>query len=100
MDDTPHTADDRVPPGQYVTDKWPVLSYGPTPEVDLSRWWLRIFGSVATDRALSWEDLQALERTDLIADFHCVTRFSTLDNPWSGFATRRILELADVAVRL
>ena len=91
MDDRPRRGADRVPPGQYTTDKWPVLSAGPTPDVDLSNYQLRLFGRVSAPAALSWEQLQALPRKEVTADFHCVTRFSTLDNPWSGFRTRDVL---------
>lgn len=91
MDDSPRRGDDRVPPGQYVTKKWPVLSVGDTPEVDLAGFELRLFGLVEAERTFDWQALQSLPRREVTADFHCVTRFSTLDNPWSGFATRDVL---------
>ncbi|MYA06620.1 MAG: sulfite oxidase-like oxidoreductase [Holophagales bacterium] len=91
MDDSPRRGDDRVPPGQYVTKKWPVLSVGDTPEVDLAGFELRLFGRVEAGHAFDWQALQSLPRREVTADFHCVTRFSTLDNRWSGFATRDVL---------
>ncbi|HKI05031.1 MAG TPA: sulfite oxidase-like oxidoreductase [Thermoanaerobaculia bacterium] len=91
MDDSIRTGDDRVPPGQYVTDKWPVLSYGDTPRIALEKWTLRIFGLVREERILSWKELQALPRVRVTADFHCVTRFSTLDNGWEGVSTRELI---------
>ena len=91
MDDSPRRGDDRIPPGQYVTKKWPVLSVGDTPEVDVAGFELRLFGRVETERAFDWRALQSLPRHEVTADFHCVTRFSTLDNPWSGFSTRDVL---------
>ncbi len=91
MDDSPRRGDDRVPPGQHVTKKWPVLSVGETPDVDLAGFKLRLFGRVEAERTFDWQALQSLPRRDVTADFHCVTRFSTLDNPWSGFATRDVL---------
>ncbi len=91
MDDSIRNGEGRIPPGQYVSKKWPVLTFGATPEVDLETFELRIFGLVEAERAWSWRELQALPRFEVTADFHCVTRFSTLDNPWSGFATREIL---------
>ena len=91
MDDSPRRGDDRIPPGQYVTKKWPVLSVGDTPDVDLAGFELRLFGLVEAERAFDWQALQSLPRREVTADFHCVTRFSTLDNPWSGFATRHVL---------
>ena len=91
MSDAPHRGDDRVPPGQYVTKKWPVLSCDDTPEVDTAGFALRLFGRVEAEHTFDWQALQALPRRKVVADFHCVTRFSTLDNPWSGFSTRDVL---------
>jgi DMSO/TMAO reductase YedYZ molybdopterin-dependent catalytic subunit len=91
MNDAPHTGDDRIPPGQYATNKWPVLSYGDTPDIAPESWKLRLFGLVEAEKTLSWPELQALPRVRVTADFHCVTRFSTLDNGWEGFATREVL---------
>lgn len=91
MDDSIRDGDQRVPSGQYVTDKWPVLTYGPTPEVDLATFRLRLFGAVEGGIELDWAALGSLPRSEVTADFHCVTRFSTLDNPWSGFSTRDVL---------
>ena len=97
MDDAPKTDNTRVPPGQFVTAKWPVLTHGPTPDVDLSSFALQIFGEVTEEVSLSWEVLQSLPRISVTADFHCVTRFSTLDNAWSGFSTRRLLGLVGLS---
>lgn len=91
MDDSIRTGDARVPPGQYVTDKWPVLTYGSTPRIRPEEWELRVFGLVEEEVVLPWERFQALPRVRVTADFHCVTRFSTLDNPWEGVATREVL---------
>ena len=88
---------DRIPPGQYATQKWPVLTYGPVPRVDLEAWRLRLTGQVEAEASLTWSELQSMPRLDVTADFHCVTRFSTLDNRWSGISTREIL--SRVAVR-
>ncbi|HEV2853103.1 MAG TPA: sulfite oxidase-like oxidoreductase [Thermoanaerobaculia bacterium] len=91
MDDSIRTGKDRVPPGQYVTNKWPVLTYGHTPSIQPEKWTLRIFGLVDGETTLSWKELQALPRARVTADFHCVTRFSTLDNGWEGIATREVI---------
>jgi DMSO/TMAO reductase YedYZ molybdopterin-dependent catalytic subunit len=96
MNDAPHTGGDRVPPGQYVTEKWPVLTYGRTPQVDTAKWTLKLSGLVAAERTLSWKEFQALPRERITADFHCVTRFSTLDNGWEGIATREVLAQVEV----
>ena len=91
MDDRIRIGDDRVPPGQYVTDKWPVLTYGDTPEIEPESWSVLLFGRVAEEVTLTWEQFQALPRVRVNADFHCVTRFSTLDNVWEGVSTREVL---------
>jgi DMSO/TMAO reductase YedYZ molybdopterin-dependent catalytic subunit len=91
MNDAPHTGPDRVPPGQYTTDKWPVLTYGSTPRIDPAKWTFRISGLVAAERVFSWQEFQALPRVRITADFHCVTRFSTLDNVWEGVASFELL---------
>lgn len=91
MDDRIRTGDERIPPGQYVAKKWPVLTHGETPRVELDRFELRVFGLVASEVRWSWQEYQQLPRVEVLADFHCVTRFSTLDNPWRGVATRELL---------
>ena len=96
MNDQPRRGQNRVPPGQYVTDKWPVLTYGDTPRVRPEEWSLRIFGLVRQPAEWDWEAFQALPRLEVQADFHCVTRFSTLDNPWAGVATRELIRHVEV----
>jgi DMSO/TMAO reductase YedYZ molybdopterin-dependent catalytic subunit len=96
MDDSIRAGKDRVPPGQYVTDKWPVLTYGDTPEVEPEEWTFGIAGLVKEKRIFSWRDFQSLPRVAITADFHCVTRFSTLDNGWEGVSTRELLRHVEV----
>jgi DMSO/TMAO reductase YedYZ molybdopterin-dependent catalytic subunit len=81
----------RVPPGQTLTAKWPVLTYGLTPRVDLARWTFRCFGLVETEITWTWSDFQKLPRVRLVSDVHCVTRWSKLDNEWEGVHIREIL---------
>lgn len=81
-EDDPNRA--RVPPGQYLTRGFPVLTYGQTPEVTSETWRLRIWGEVAEERLLRWDDLMALPQHRITADFHCVTRWSKLDVTWTG----------------
>lgn len=90
MDDRIRSASERLPPGQYATEKWPVLTYGPTPSVALAPYRLRISGAVTEALEWTWPQLQELPRIEVVADFHCVTRFSTLDNRWGGFSTREL----------
>lgn len=88
------TDPDRVPPGQVVTQKWPVLHYGGVPRIDLAKWDLRIFGQVENPLTFTWEGLQELPRAEVHCDIHCVTRWSRLDNTFSGVPFREIYERA------
>ncbi|MFN7941789.1 MAG: sulfite oxidase-like oxidoreductase [Thermoanaerobaculia bacterium] len=97
MEDRPKSGAARVPPGQYVTAKWPVLTHGPTPTFDPAIWRLRLYGAVAEERRWTAAEFGALPRVRVTADFHCVTRFSTLDNAWEGVATRDIARQAKLA---
>jgi len=87
---------DRVPPGQYLTDKFPVLHYGSVPAVDLATWDFRVFGDVDSPFTLTWEQFRALPRKQVTTDIHCVTRWSKLDTHWEGVAIQTILEMAQV----
>ena len=84
----------RIPPGQSQTQKWPVLDASGTPKIDMEKWRLDIFGLVRKDISLNWDEFAALPRTQVLADFHCVTRWSRLDNTWSGVAVSTLLDLA------
>ncbi len=92
----PETVSDRVPPGQFVTDKFPVLHYGSVPRVDLSRWDFRVFGLVEQPLTLDWAAFRALPETTIHRDIHCVTRWSKLDTTWSGVSWRDFLRVLDV----
>ena len=85
---------DRVPPGQYVTEKFPVLTYGPSPKIELLNWHLRIFGEVEEELELTWEQFTALPWSCIHSDFHCVTQWSALDNTWEGVLVKDLLKLA------
>jgi DMSO/TMAO reductase YedYZ molybdopterin-dependent catalytic subunit len=84
---------ERVPGGQFVTDKFPVLTYGPTPKVDLATFRLRLFGMVEKECELTWQQLLALPKTVMTADFHCVTQWSRLENTWEGVRTQDVAKL-------
>jgi DMSO/TMAO reductase YedYZ molybdopterin-dependent catalytic subunit len=75
---------ERVPPGQTLTAKWPVLTYGDVPRVDTARWRFRIFGAVEIPREWSWTEFSARPPVEIQSDVHCVTRWSRLDNRWRG----------------
>jgi DMSO/TMAO reductase YedYZ molybdopterin-dependent catalytic subunit len=82
---------DRVPPGQYVTRDFPVLSAGPTPRIDLATWQLDVDGAVETPRSWTWQELMALPAEDVRVDIHCVTKWSKLDTAWQGVSLDLLL---------
>ena len=85
---------DRVPPGQFLSNKFPVLTYGSTPKVDLDTWKFRVFGLVEQEVELTWDQFTKLTWTTVTADFHCVTQWSSLDNTWEGVTFPDLMTLA------
>jgi len=83
----------RVPPGQRLTDRWPVLHYGPVPRFDPAKWSFRIWGLVNPERVLSYAEFTALQRVKVFSDIHCVTTWSRLDNLWEGVSAAAIKDL-------
>jgi len=86
-------AEGRLPPGQSLTLKWPVLHYGSVPRFDPERWDFRVYGLVANPVRWGWAEFSKLPRVGTKSDFHCVTRWSRFNNRWSGVAVREILKL-------
>ena len=89
---SPEARAGRVPPGQYVTPDYPVLSAGPTPHTSLDQWDLRITGEVDEPRRFGWEDLLALPNEEVTRDIHCVTKWSKLDTVWRGVSVDTLLD--------
>src|SRR5256885_16378338 len=87
---------DRVPPGQYLVDDFPVLSAGPTPHTPLEEWSFTVRGAVEPERTWTWEELRALPSQTVARDIHCVTRWSKLDTSWEGVPVDALLEGIDV----
>ncbi len=83
--------DNRIPPRQSRTKKWPVLDASGTPYIDKKNWKFSIVGLVEEPIEWTWEEFQALPRTKVFADMHCVTRWSRLGNVWEGVSTREVL---------
>lgn len=81
----------RVPPGQYVTDGFPVLSAGPTPRTPLSMWTFTIRGAVDEPVTWSWDEFRALPSESITTDIHCVTKWSKLDTRWTGVSLDTLL---------
>ena len=84
----------RLPPGQYLTKKWPVLHAGGVPRVDPGTWTFRVFGEVEQEATLDWEQFNALPRTSNVQDIHCVTRWSRFDAEFEGVHWRELAPLA------
>jgi DMSO/TMAO reductase YedYZ molybdopterin-dependent catalytic subunit len=83
---------DRVPPGQYVTDRFPVLHAGPTPRIDLDTWNFTVNGLVEEERSFTLDELKQLPRSTKTYDIHCVTKWSKLDTRWEGVAVQTLME--------
>lgn len=109
--ETPPTADDigegviispdtrrenRIPPRQARTRKWPVLDASGPPMIEMERWRFQIIGLVETPREWTWQEFQALPRTRVFADMHCVTRWSRLSNLWEGISTSEVVKHAGI----
>jgi DMSO/TMAO reductase YedYZ molybdopterin-dependent catalytic subunit len=80
----------RLPPGQYLTEKWPVLHAGDVPTVDLAAWRLGVFGEVEEPLELSFDELRELPATEVTTDIHCVTRWSRFDAGFRGVHWREL----------
>ena len=87
---------DRLPPGQYLTEKWPVLHYGGVPKVDLATWDFTLDGLVEQPVRLTREQLLALPRREVKSDVHCVTRWSLLDSTWAGVPISEVMKLVQL----
>ncbi len=82
----------RLPPGQSLTEKFPVLHYGPVSAFNPATWDFHVWGEVEEERRWSWEKFNQLPRTRLIMDIHCVTRWSKFDTLWEGVSVRALVD--------
>ena len=82
----------RLPPGQSLTQKFPVLHYGPVPIFNPAAWDFRVWGEVEEERRWTWDEFLQLPRTELKMDIHCVTRWSKFDTVWSGVSVRALVD--------
>jgi DMSO/TMAO reductase YedYZ molybdopterin-dependent catalytic subunit len=83
----------RLPPGQYLTEKWPVLHAGSVPRTDLQTWDFKVWGEVENPVTLTWEEFDALPKTEHVQDIHCVTRWSKFDVAFRGVHWRELAKL-------
>ena len=85
--------ENRLPPGQSLTERFPVLHYGPTPTYPtLDNWDLKIFGLVESEVTWSWAEFNKLPKTEVLMDIHCVTRWSKFDTTWSGVSLKTLID--------
>ncbi|MCI0576693.1 MAG: sulfite oxidase-like oxidoreductase [Chloroflexi bacterium] len=82
----------RLPPGQSLTQKFPVLHYGPVPRPDLATWDFRVFGLVEEEKTWNWEEFNKLPHTRVTLDIHCVTRWSKFDTTWEGVSVKTLIK--------
>jgi DMSO/TMAO reductase YedYZ molybdopterin-dependent catalytic subunit len=83
----------RIPPGQSLTNKFPVLHYGPIPGFNPATWDFRVWGEVEQPLRLTWQEFNQLPRTSVRLDLHCVTKWSKVDTMWEGVTLRTLIEL-------
>ncbi|MDD5701669.1 MAG: sulfite oxidase-like oxidoreductase [Dehalococcoidales bacterium] len=86
----------RIPPGQHLTEKWPVLHYGRATKIDPAEWSLKIFGLVNNELTLNYKQFMALPMVKVISDIHCVTTWSKLNNLWEGVSTSELKNLVEI----
>ena len=86
----------RVPPGQRLTEKWPVLHHGSVPTVDVAKWTFTISGLVEKERKLIYQEFASLPKVQVLSDIHCVTGWSKFNNLWEGVSTNEIRELVNI----
>ena len=89
----------RLPPGQSLTQKFPVLHYGPVPAFNPQGWDFRIWGEVEQEARWSWEEFNRLPRRSVTMDLHCVTRWSKFDTLWEGVSVRSLVDAGLIKLR-
>src|SRR5690349_17432757 len=85
-------AEGRLPPGQSLTQKFPVLHYGPVPAFTPATWDFRIWGEVEEEKRWTWDEFNQLPRSKILMDIHCVTRWSKFDTTWEGVSIKTLVE--------
>ena len=91
-DEARYSNEGRLPPGQALTQKFPVLHYGPVPPFSPTTWDFRVWGEVLEPVVWTWAEFQQLPRTKISMDIHCVTRWSNFDTTWEGVSLRQLIE--------
>lgn len=89
----------RLPPGQSLTQKFPVLHYGPVPSFNPATWKFRVWGEVEQEVSWTWDEFNQLPRTKLKMDIHCVTRWSKFDTEWAGVLVRTLVDQGFIKIK-
>ena len=89
----------RLPPGQALTNKFPVLHYGPVPKFNPATWDFRVYGLVEEEKRWTWEEFNQLPRRKIKMDIHCVTRWSKFDTEWEGVSVKDMVEQGLIALK-
>jgi DMSO/TMAO reductase YedYZ molybdopterin-dependent catalytic subunit len=89
----------RLPPGQSLTQKFPILHYGSTPRPNLETWTFRVFGEVEEEKVWTWREFNELPRTQVVLDIHCVTRWSKFDTHWEGVSVKTLVEAGIIKLK-
>lgn len=89
----------RLPPGQSLTQRFPVLHYGPVPRFNPATWDFRIWGEVEQEVRWTWDEFQQLPRSSVTMDIHCVTRWSKFDTAWEGVALRTLIDQGLIKIK-
>lgn len=89
----------RLPPGQSLTQKFPVLHYGPVPRFNPATWDLRVWGEVQDEKRWTWDEFQQFPRTQVKMDLHCVTRWSKFDTTWEGVSLRTLIDRGGIVLK-
>lgn len=99
LDEEKMKVEGRLPPGQSLTQKFPVLHYGPVPAFDPENWDFRVWGEVEKSLRLTWAEFDRLPRSTLKMDVHCVTRWSKFDTVWEGVSVRTLIDMGLVKLK-
>jgi DMSO/TMAO reductase YedYZ molybdopterin-dependent catalytic subunit len=89
----------RMPPGQSLTNRFPVLHYGPVPRFNPATWDFSVWGEVEQPLRLTWEEFNRLPRTKITMDLHCVTKWSKFDTLWEGVAVRTLVDQGLIKIK-
>jgi len=89
----------RLPPGQALTQKFPVLHYGSVPTANLNTWDFRVWGEVEEERRWNWEEFNQLPRKQILMDIHCVTRWSKFDTHWEGVSVKSLVDAGVIKLK-